>query len=165
MKTKIFLSVVVLFILTLWNTNLTAQQSKTAGNYTYKTECLGVEGDGTQTLKAWGKGRNRFDAFAQARKNALYDVLFNGIKDGNSECEMRPLVSEVNAREKYEQYFNKFFQDGGEYRKYVSMRDEQWENKLLRERKEGVGTVTHSAVVIVKRPQLKAKLIEDGILK
>ena len=140
-------------------------QTRTAGNYSYKTECLGVEGDGTQTLKAWGSGRNRFDAFAQARKNALYDVIFKGITDGKSECEMRPLVSEVNARQKYEDYFNKFFADGGEYRKYVSMRDEQWENKLERERKEGIGTDTHAAVVIVKRPLLKAKLIADGILK
>ena len=140
-------------------------QKKTAGNYEYKTECLGVESDGTQTLKAWGRGRNRFDAFAQARKNAVYDVIFKGIKDGSSECEMRPLVSEVNAREKYEAYFNKFFADGGEYRKYISMRDEQWENKLLRERKEGTGTVTHAVIVIVKRPKLKEKLIADGIIK
>jgi len=142
-----------------------SSQEKTAGNYTYNTECLGVEGDGTQTLKAWGRGRNRFDAFAQARKNAVYDVIFKGIRDGSRECEMRPLLPEVNAREKYETYFNKFFVDGGEYRFYVSMKDEQWENKLLRERKEGVGTVTHSAVVVVKRPKLKARLIADGILR
>jgi hypothetical protein len=143
----------------------TQPQTKTAGNYQYKTECLGVEGDGTQTVKAWGKGRNRFDAFDQALKNAIFDVIFNGINNGSSECEMRPLVPEVNARQKYEVYFDKFFKDGGEYKKYISMRDEQIEHIINRERKEGVGTVTHSAVVIVKRPQLKAKLIADGILK
>ena len=139
-------------------------QVRIAGNYQYKTECLGVEGDGTQTLKAWGSGRNRFDAFDQALKNAIFDVLFKGITDGKSECEMRPLVPEVNARQKYETYFDKFFQDGGEYKKYISMRDEQIEHIVNRERKEGIGTVTHSAIVIVKRPQLKAKLIADGIL-
>lgn len=164
MKTIKLLSVLLICSMLEISPSCSAQ-TKIAGNYQYKTECLGVEGDGTQTLKAWGKGRNRFDAFAQARKNALYDVLFTGINDGSPECEMRPLVPEVNARQKYEQYFNKFFEDGGEYRKFVSMRDEQWENKLLRERKEGIGTVTHAAIVIVKRPQLKAKLIADGILK
>jgi len=164
MKKVIFVALVCAEFL-LFNGCVVSSQTKTAGNYTYNTECLGVEGDGTQTLKAWGKGRNRFDAFAQARKNAVYDVIFKGIRDGSRECEMRPLVSEVNAREKYETYFNKFFVDGGEYRFYVSMKDEQWENKLLRERKEGVGIVTHSAVVVVKRPKLKARLIADGILR
>lgn len=166
MKIRNKISIVGIVIVSiLLFSNCTTTQQKTAGNYTYKTECLGVEGDGTQTLKAWGSGRNRFDAFAQARKNAISDVIFKGILDGKSECEMRALVPEVNAREKYEAYFNKFFEDGGEYRNYVSMRDEQWENKLLRERKEGIGTVTHAAVVIVYRPKLKAKLIADGILK
>lgn len=74
-------------------------------------------------------------------------------------------MPEVNARQKYEAYFNNFFKDGGEYRNFVSMLDEQWENKLMRERKEGIGTVTHSAVVRVKRAQLKEKLIADGIIK
>jgi len=50
-------------------------QKKIAGNYTYKTECLGIEMDGTQTVKAWGNGRNRFDATEQAKKNALNDVF------------------------------------------------------------------------------------------
>ena len=29
-------------------------QKKLAGNYTYKSECMGVELDGSQTIKAWG---------------------------------------------------------------------------------------------------------------
>lgn len=161
---NIFFTAILIATLLLECNDLVAQK-QTAGNYSYSTECLGVESDGTQTLKTWGRGRNRFDAFAQARKNALYDVIFKGISNGSPECEVRPLVSEVNAREKYEMYFNKFFEDGGEYRHYVSMRDERWEKKLGRERKKGTGSVTVSAVVIVERPKLKAKLIEDGILK
>ena len=43
-------------------------QRKISGNYSYKTECLGVEGDGTQTLLSWGAGRNRLDAVEQAKK-------------------------------------------------------------------------------------------------
>lgn len=139
-------------------------QTKIAGNYSYTTQCVGVEGDGTQTLKVWGSGRNRSDAFEQACKNAVYDVLFKGIRDGKSECEMLPLVPELNARKKYESYFNKFFTDGGEYKKYISMADEHTKYKGEREKKEGTGSDTYSAIVIVKRPQLKEKLIQDGIL-
>ena len=43
---------------------------KGAGNYTYDTECIGVEGDGSQTVKGWGSGRNREDAVEQAKKMA-----------------------------------------------------------------------------------------------
>ena len=32
-----------------------------AGNYTYETECMGVELDGSQTLKAYGYGKDRSD--------------------------------------------------------------------------------------------------------
>jgi len=163
---KIIISILLsLILVNLLSSCSTSSQTKIAGNYSYKSECLGVEGDGSQTLKSWGAGRNRFDAFAQAQKNALLDVIFKGISDGKSECEVRPLVPEVNARQKYDSYFNEFFKDGGEYRNFVSMSDERLENKLLRDRKEGVGTVTHSAIIKVKRPQLKEKLIADGILK
>jgi len=165
MRKYIYIALISAAIVTLSGCKVMSNQAKTAGNYTYKTECLGVEGDGTQTVKAWGKGRNNFDAYAQARKNAVSDVIFKGISDGTAECEMRPLVPEVNARQKYEDYFNNFFKDGGEYRKYVSMKDEQLEHRIDREKTEGIGTVTLSAVIVVKRPQLKAKLIADGILQ
>jgi hypothetical protein len=139
-------------------------QTKIAGNYSYNTQCVGIEGDGTQTLKAWGSGRNRSDAFEQACKNAVYDVLFKGIKDGKSECEMKPLAPELNARQKHETYFNIFFTDGGEYKKYISMDDEHTKYKGEREKKNGTGSDTYSTIVIVKRPQLKEKLIQDGII-
>ena len=51
-------------------------QRMAAGNYnTYETECIGVEGDGTQTLLSWGQGRNRMDAVEQAKK-MLLEMLF-----------------------------------------------------------------------------------------
>ena len=34
--------------------------------------------------------------------------LMSGIREGVSGCNMRPLVTEVNARERYEDYFNVF---------------------------------------------------------
>jgi hypothetical protein len=70
---------------------------------------MGVEGDGSQTLKSWGNGRNRKDACEQAKKNAVKEVLFKGIIHGRSGCEQRPLVPEVNAEMKYENFFNSFF--------------------------------------------------------
>jgi hypothetical protein len=139
-------------------------QKQIAGNYTFKTECLGIEMDGSQTVKAWGNGRNRYDAFEQAKKNAVNDVLFNGINEGKQNCEKRPLVAEVNARQKYDTYFNQFFTDGGEYKNFVSMKDERIGQKVSRDRKGARQSVTHGVIVRVLRAELKQKLIDDGIL-
>ena len=70
-------------------------------------ECLGTELDGTETLRVQGKGSSKSDAIEQAKKNAVYAVIFQGIRNGADKgCDMRPLVTEVNAREKYEEYFS-----------------------------------------------------------
>lgn len=140
-------------------------QKKIAGNYGYKTECMGVELDGSQTLKAWGNGRNRSDAVDQAKKNAVRDVIFNGISEGKTECNVKPLIFEVNAQEKYEDYFNKFFADGGEYKNFISLRDERIFDKISRDKKKARESVTHGLIVRVLRTELKEKLIADGILK
>ncbi len=73
-------------------------QKKIAGNYNYKTECLGIELDGSITVKSWGNGRNRLDAVEQAKKNAINDVLFNGINEGKASCQVKPIVLNLNIR-------------------------------------------------------------------
>lgn len=140
-------------------------QKKIAGNYVYKTECMGVELDGSYTLKAWGNGRNRSDAVEQAKKNAIRDVLFNNILEGKQDCARRPLITEVNAIDKYEDYFNKFFTDGGEYINFISLKDERILEKLSRDRKKARESVTNGLLVRVLRSELKIKLIADGIIK
>ena len=140
-------------------------QRQIAGNYQHKTECLGLEGDGSQTLLAWGAGRNRFDAVEQAKKNAVKDVMLKGIIDGKGGCDKRPLISEVNAEEKYEEFFVTFFQDKGPYLNFVSMKDERIDDKITRDRQGESKDVTNSVVVIVHRYALKKYLTEQGILK
>ena len=74
--------------------------------HSFESECLGVELDGSETLRAWGRGKNRTDAIEQAKKNAVRDVLFKGVVAGSRECSVRPLITEVNAQERYASYFN-----------------------------------------------------------
>lgn len=149
----------ITFLLLITTSNA---QQKIAGNYIYKTECLGVELDGSQTVKAWGNGKNNADAVEQAKKNAVRDVLFNGIHEGKQECETKPLITEVNAREKYEDYFNNFFTDGGDYKRFISLRDE---NNEKRDKRKAHKSITKGLVLRVLRSDLKKKLIADGILK
>ena len=91
----------------------------------FEPECLGVAQDGSQTIRAWGFGKDDDAAIDKARKNALYAVLFNGITAGVAGCNQRPLITEVNARERYEDYFDRFFRDGGEWEAFVSSKDER----------------------------------------
>ena len=136
--------------------------TSTASFVSYETECLGVEQDGSQTLRAWGEGRNKADAVEQANKNAVRDVIFKGIRAGKADCNMRPLVTEVNAQEKYEDYFNRFFMDNGEYRKYVSSEDEK---KHSKEYQKNLVGAKYGVTVRVLRAELKARLKNDGILQ
>ena len=121
--------------------------------------------DGSQTVKAWGNGRNRHDAIEQAKKNAVNDVLFNGIYEAKKHCKKIPVVTELKKKKKHEDYFNKFFSDNGEYKKYVSLKDERIGQKVARDRKGSRQSVTHGVVVRILRAELKKKMIEDGILK
>lgn len=130
--------------------------------YKETVRCLNVELDGSETLRITGFGRNRRDAKEQAMKNSVYVVIFQGVKDGNKGCNMRPLIEETGAREKYEGYFDRFFADDGEYRNYVSLKDTRWGSKNKSKNKIGAA---YEMTVRVLRSQLKTRLQNDGIIR
>ena len=108
-----------------------------------------------------GKGVSKADAIEQAKKNAVADVLFKGIKD-NGPCNTTPLVLEVNARERYAEYFNPFFSDGGEYKKFVR---EETGNQASRLEAKGTSINNWGVIVTVDREGLRRQLEKDGVLK
>ena len=126
----------------------------------YETQCIDIDSDGNQTLRVWGNGVNKSDAIESAKKKALEDVIFKGIRSGCHESAVRPLIYEVNAQEKYESYFTKFFSKKGDFKKYVefSKRNDYTEAS-------GTNQKNVAVLVVVKRNELKQKLIQDGILK
>ena len=153
---KSVLILTVILTAGFWMTDVTAQRNSNIGYYTIEPECLGTELDGSVTLRAWGTGRNRFDAVDQAKKNAVRDVIFKGIRKGSSECNPRPLLPEVNAEMKYEDFFNRFFSDkGGDYKKFCSGKDERLDNKIFRRGMGDSKMVTYSVIVRVLRAELK----------
>ena len=155
----------VITILILFSSILTysqKSQKKNAGNYAYEVECMGIEMDGSVTVKAFGKGRNRADAVEQAKKEAINTILFKGLKNGRSECGIVPLLNEPNIREKKEEYFNLFFKDNGEYQKYVSNADESLFKKEKLKARDG--DVVFGFIIRVQKSELKSKLITDNIL-
>ena len=112
-------------------------------------ECLGVELDGSQTLRVFGTGKNKSDAVEQAKKNAVRAVVFKGITAGRAGCNMRPLLKEAILMVK------------SEYRKYVSMKDER---PFSKSKNKTAVDVSYVVTVRILRSELKARLTEDNIL-
>lgn len=127
----------------------------------FQTECLRVELDGSQILRAYGKGKNKTDAIEQAKKNAVRDIIFKGISTSSGEFSKQPLINEVNAQEKYAYYFNPFFKDKGEYLAFVKLD----EKRLSRIKSANNTQENWGVVVVVDRSGLLQKLINDNIIK
>lgn len=137
---------------------------KTAAYQDYPTVCLGKSMDGTQRLQVWASGKNSSDAILQAKKKAVYEMIFQGIQAGGSDCDTRPIVVEANARYKYEEYFDKFFSDNGAYAEFVERIKPNAMTKAVNKQK-GEYFKTDGIVVSVNRSAIKRKLVADGIIK
>jgi hypothetical protein len=87
---------------------------------TQKTICIGATQDNQQYVKAWGIGDNYERRLVSAKKNAVSDIIFSGLIGGNSGCETKPIVSEVNAKERYRDFFDSFFSDNGDFSKFIT---------------------------------------------
>lgn len=136
---------------------------KSQAYYDYKSKLIATEMDGTYTIRAWGRARNAVDAYVQARKQAVSDVIFNGVQAASSNLtDLKPLLFDMNAKTKYEDYFARFFADGGEFEKYASMKERRvMSSNYAKTDSQTIAQVT----VCVDRVALRKKLIEDGILK
>lgn len=156
-KQLLFMLAVALVVMT----GCKSKEVSTAAFHSYTTECLGKSMDGSQTLRVWASGRNRADAIEQAKKKAVYDIVFTGIQAGSGECNAYPIVDEANARKKYEDYFDLFFADGGAYKQYVSSTNQK---KSAMQRHYGDGTQTFGIIVTVNRSALRQRFISDNII-
>jgi hypothetical protein len=139
-----------------------AEQKKLNSSYTYKTECLGVEFDGSQTVVAYSSKRNREDAIEDAKRVAIREVLFNGLKEGKPDCDVKPILNEANAYANHEEYFNRFFASA--YKTFALFKEERAGQKAKQQQKLKDVAQSTGYVLKISRPQLKEKMIADGIL-
>lgn len=162
MKLKLQLTVVGALLLFMCGCKTPQQIDRTFAGKTFEVECMGTDLDGSQTLRSWGTGKNKSQAMETAKKNAVRSVIFKGIASGSADCNRKPLIFDVNAQEKYESYFNRFFADGGPYKEYTSMVDEKRHSRV---KSANNSIETWGVVVRVDRAGLRQRLIEDGIIK
>lgn len=144
-----------------WSCRRNTLQPDAYSYVTFETTCLGSSMDGTMRVMAWGTGPTTAVAIENAKRNALRDVIFKGINSGSPECNHNALTYEINAQERYEDYFNAFFAEGGAYMRYATLADE-----TLTSRTKANGNVQkgYSVVVRVNRSALKQRLIDDHVI-
>lgn len=131
--------------------------------YDYKPELIGIEYDGSITMRVWGKGSDRKDAVEQAHKEAVHAVIFNGIAANGKQVSLtKPLILEPNAQDKYRPFFNEFFADRGAYARFVTNEDTKKGSNIGQKSKV---QVKYGVTVRVLRSELEQYLIDEGILK
>ena len=118
--------------------------------------------DGSITVRSMASGRNRHYAFENAKKLALRTVLFKGVNVPGNASLSKPLILDLNAQDKYEAFFNKFFADGGAWQQYVSMRDKR-SGSLVRNASSNELTI--QTTVRVLRSELKQYLKDNNIIQ
>ena len=166
MKQTILRLVVIMLSITFCSMNLFAQRGRknnVAAFYNYEVQCMGTGMDGTQLIKVWGYGEKPNDAIEQAKKNAVHAVIFKGITAGAGGCMVRPLVTAPGAEQQFEDYFNAFFSERGNYLNFVNLSsdgsiDPRDRLKVGKQFKVGV-------IVSVSHAQLRKELEAAGVLK
>ena len=130
--------------------------------YDAPSQLLSANYDGSYVIRVQVRARNAAIAFTDGQRKAVQEVIFDGVKAGsNGISDLKPLCFDKNAREKYEDYWNAFFQDNGEWTNYASLKDKRTTTtRYQRDGRQMIETVT----VTVMRAELKQKLQEDGII-
>lgn len=158
---KKLLGIILIAVLAIVAAGCGAKRSQ--AYYDYASKVIASHGDGSYTIRAWGRSRDAAHSYEAAQKQALQDVIFKGVQAQSSNLtDLKPLLMEVNAQEKYEDYFNAFFSDKKNWKPFVSMSD----RRDLSTRYQRTSAQTQAQVtVLVYRSELKQKLQADGIIK
>ena len=130
--------------------------------YDQPSQVLSANYDGSYVIRTTVRSRNAGLAFTDAQRKAVQEVIFDGVKAGsNGIQDLKPLCFDLNAREKYEDYFQTFFQLEGDWRQYVDLTQKRaGSTRYQRTTAQMVQTVT----VTVHRAALKQRLQADGII-
>ena len=126
------------------------------------SQVLSANYDGSYVIRVQVRSKDGVVAFRDAERKAVQEVIFDGVMAANQGVQdLKPLCFDMNAREKYEDYWNAFFSDNGPWKEFASYKD----RRAVTTRYERDGRqMIETGTVTVDRAGLKKKLIEDGII-
>lgn len=156
---KLFLFVVLCtFVLSL----VSCGPKRSQAYYDQPSQVLSANFDGSYVIRTQVRSKDAVTAFTDAQRKVVKEVIFNGVKAANNGVsDLKPLCFDMNAQEKYEDYWNAFFSDNGPWKQFTNYKDRRAVTTgYERDGRQMVETGT----VTVDRAGLKKKLQEDGII-
>ena len=131
----------------------------------YEITPVSVGAKGSVVVAVWSDSSNPVVAGEQAKKNAVHGVIFKGIPANGSVPGKRPLVpastgDEQQQQQRQAEYFDRFFEDGGAYMRFVNLNREKQQVTRVDKRKYRVGVV-----VVVSYDELRRELENQGIVR
>ena len=160
-KRNVFVFLMVLLSSLMFNcfADSKSKANKDTKNFRYDLECVNNGVKGTYLVKVWSYSKKKEVAAEQCKKNAVHGIIFKGYAGTNGCISQRPLASTPGVEMEHEEYFDLFFQDNGEYLKYVQVTAGTQEIiKIGKEYKVGV-------IVSVAKDNLRKALEEAGVIK
>ena len=130
--------------------------------YDQPSQVLSANLDGSYVIRTQVRSKDAVTAFTDAQRKVVKEVIFNGVKAANNGVsDLKPLCFDMNAQEKYEDYWNAFFSDNGPWKQFTSYKD----RRVVTTGYERDGRqMVETGTVTVDRAGLKKKLQEDGII-
>ncbi|NEV93027.1 hypothetical protein G3567_02555 [Psychroflexus sp. YR1-1] len=161
---KTYLSITLL-ILAFVLTSCKSKIDTVSGYYDYETECVSVDRNGFQTVKAWGIGMTEKDAILNARRRAVDEILFKGIRGGSSLCEIRPMISNPNKRRDNLNYFNRFYAPQGDFERFAGLPEENWLRRKLKINQKNEGKLAYEIIIEVDMMGLREHMRRDNLIQ
>jgi hypothetical protein len=85
------------------------------GNFSFQIECVTIETDGYVTIKIWDTKKGAKYKPEQARKDAIYAILFSGISAGNGCSTQPPILNKTEELENFKTIEKSFFAKKGKW--------------------------------------------------
>lgn len=140
------------------------QANQDTENWRYEIESVEVGLQGTVVVKVWSYSSKPAIASSQARKNAVHGVVFKGLAAKDRIPAKKPLVPDLDAQDKYADFFDSFFADNGDFMRFVTLTNngavEAGDVMKVDKKTYKVGIV-----VTVNYGELRKALEEKGIVK
>ena len=130
--------------------------------YDQPSQVISATAEGTYIIRVQVRAKDAVVAFTEAQRKVVKEIIFDGVKAGTSGMtDLKPLCFDLNAREKYEDYWNAFFSDEGPWKLYTSYKDRRATS--TRYQRDG-RLMVETGTVTVNRAGLKRHLQNDGII-
>lgn len=124
---KTLLFTLMMVIITIQSVSAQKRKDKKEAfnsRYNYEIQAIAVGAGRTKVYKVWGNGKKVDAAMLNAKRSAVAAAIFIDIP-GRAGVEGTPAIcKDSDAEQKHSDFFDRFFDWGGEWQKYVNLTED-----------------------------------------